>query len=180
MRRTILAAMMAITVLICCPSSSWALWPFTGDDQRKTHEALDVTIQTGAETAKEVRGTRSDIKTAKKEITEELQKGMGGLKDEMAEFTKAVKARKDPNIKLVLTAMGLLLAAILLVMLIAVFSRKKYPEANVIKIPPTERVSKCSICNRPVKPENWKRHLRRSVCEETGKKMGKKVELILA
>lgn len=182
MRRTILAAMMTIMVLICCPSSSWAMWPFTGDDQRKTHEALDVSIQTGAETAKEVRGTRSDIKTAKKEITEELQKGMGGLKSEMAEFTKAVKARKDPNIKPVLTAMGLLLAAILLLMLIAVivFSRKKFPETNVVKISPTERVGKCSICNRPVKPENWKRHLRRSVCEETGKKMSKKVELILA
>jgi Sec-independent protein translocase protein TatA len=182
MRRIILAAMMSLTVLICCASSSWAFWPFTGNDQRKTHEALDVTIQTGAETAKEVRNTREDIKTAKDEISRNLQEGMGGLKKEMAEFTKAVKARKDPNIKPVLTALGLLLAAILLVMLIAViiFSRKKFPEANIVKIPPTERVGKCSICNRPVKPENWKRHLRRSVCEDTGKKMGKKVELILA
>jgi len=182
MRRTILAAMITIIVLICCVSSSWAFWPFTGDDQKKTHESLDVVIETGAETAKEVRDTRADISKAKQDIQENLQKGLGGLKEEMEELTKATKARKDQNIKSILAAIGLLLATILLVTIIAVivFSRKKLPEGNFVKTPPAEKSGKCSICDRTVKPENWRRHLRRSVCEETGKKMGKKVELILA
>jgi len=192
MRRTILAAMITILVLICCPSSSWAFWPFTGDDQRKTHESLDVVIEAGAETAKEVRDTRSDISTAKKEIQDNLQKGLGGLRKEMEELTKATKARKDPNIKLILTAIGLLFAAILLVIIIAgiVFSRKKFPEGNFVKTPPAgqgpgdDKYGKCSICGTWVKitpnDENLKRHIRRSTLCKTAKKAGKKVELIQA
>lgn len=183
MRRTILAAMIMIFVLICCVSSSWAFWPFTGDDQRKTHESLDVVIEAGAETAKEARDasrdTRADISKAKKEIRKDLQRGLRGLTEEIK---KANIAHKDANIKPILIVLGLTLVVILIVILIMVivFSRKKFPEGNSVKFPPTEQGGKCSICSRTVKPENWKRHLRRSVCKESGEKMGKKVELILA
>ena len=179
MRRTILAAMITVMVLICCASSSWAFWPFTGDDQRKTHESLDVVVEAGAETAKEVRDTRADISKAKKDIQKDLRRGLKGLTEEIK---KANTAHKDANIKPILIVLGLTLVVILIMILIMVivFSRKKFPEGNSVKFPPTEQGGKCSICSRTVKSKNWKRHLKRSACEESGEKMGKKVELILA
>lgn len=172
MRRTILAAMITMFVLICCVSSSWAFWPFTGDDQRKTHESLDVVIETGSENAKEVRDSRADVRKAKEDIQKDLQRGFGGLTEEI---------KKANTVKPILIALGLTLVGILIILiLVIVFSRKKFPEGNSVKFFPTEQGGKCSLCSRTVKPENWKRHLRRSKCKEVGEKMGKKVELILA
>jgi len=197
MRRTMLAAMIAtIIALICCVSSSWAFWPFTGDDQRKTHESLDVLIEAGAETAKEGRDTSTkvdEVISKTKVIQKDLRRGLGGLKKdfkkEMAEIKKENIAH-NANIKPILTAMGLALAVILILMLILIFSRKKFPEGNFVKTPPAkqgpgdDKYGKCSVCGTWVKitpnDENLKRHIRRSTLCKTAKKAGKKVELILA
>jgi len=177
MKRTMLAAMITIAVLICCASSSWAFWPFSGDDQRKTHESLDVVIETGAENAKEVRDTNTkvgEVISKTEAIQKDLRRGLGGLrkdfKKEMAEIKKENIAH-NANIKPILIAMLILFVVLAILIVAVVFSRKKIP---------AEKASKCSICSRTVKPENWRRHLRRSQCKESGEKMGKKVELILA
>lgn len=88
MRKMFLVAMITIS-LICCGSVAWSFWPFTNNDNKKTHESLDVVVETGAETARDVKQIKNDLSKLKNGKTKQGAQGINEIKKDLD------KAKKD-------------------------------------------------------------------------------------